>query len=59
MEPLAREGEVLISKALRFHPEVDGVCFVFAEEKRPLKKAVAKLTGGHRIECYSVRLKGA
>ena len=50
---------MLISKALRFHPEVDGVCFVFAEEKRPLKKAVAKLTGGHRIECYSVRLKGA
>ncbi len=59
LEPLAKPGEVLISKSLRFHPEVAGDGrFEFAEEKRPLKKAVGELPEGHEIECWSVRLKG-
>jgi class 3 adenylate cyclase len=56
LEPMAHTGEVLISEALRYHPDVEEERFIFTEEQRALKKAVGDQQQGDLIECYSVKL---
>jgi class 3 adenylate cyclase len=54
LEPMAEPGEVLVSKALRFLPDVDTERFNFRVQRRVLKKDVADHKAGESIECYSV-----
>ena len=56
LEPIAEPGEVLISKILRYHPDVDEERFTFCEERRALRKDVGIHKAGEQMECYSVQL---
>src|SRR6058998_3657033 len=56
LEPLAKQGEVLITEELRYHPEVKQDRFLFTRHQRSLKKAVGDQQQGEVIECYSVQL---
>ncbi len=56
LEPMAEPSEVLISKNLRYHPDVDEERFTFREQRRALKKDVGDHKEGEQIECYSVQL---
>lgn len=55
LEPMAEPGEVLISKILRYHPDVDEERFTFCEQRRALRKGVGIHKKGKQIECYSVK----
>ena len=57
LEPLAEQGEVLITEELRYHPEVKQDRFIFTRYQRSLKKAVGDQQQGDEVECYSVRLR--
>jgi len=56
LAPLAEQGEVLITEALRYHPEVKQDRFIFTRYQRSLKKAVGDQEQGTVIECYTVQL---
>ena len=57
LESIADEGEVLISKVLRYHSDVDQTRFIFTEVKRKVKKAFADHKVGDELTCYTVSLK--
>ncbi len=57
LEPIANTAEVLVSKSLRFHPDVDPNRFIFTKEHRRLKKAVGDKKVGDEIACYAVQMK--
>ncbi len=57
LEPIANTAEVLVSKSLRFHPDVDHNRFIFTKEHRRLKKAVGDKKDGDEVECYAVQMK--
>lgn len=57
LEPVAKSGEVLVSKDLRFHPEVFAGGFTFCKCDRKLVKPAGKYGAEGLIECYSVTLK--
>jgi len=56
LEPMANPGEVLVTKELRYYPDVKQDRFIFTLEKRPLQKAVGDKPKGTLIECYAVAL---
>ena len=56
LEPLAEQGEVLMTEELRYHPEVEPDRFLFTRHQRSLKKAVGDQQQGDVVECYSVKL---
>jgi hypothetical protein len=53
LEPLAEQGEVLITVELRYHPEVEPDHFVFIRHQRILKKDVGDQQQGDVVACYS------
>jgi class 3 adenylate cyclase len=57
LEPLAEQGEVLITEELRYHPEVKQDHFIFTHQRRSLKKAVGGQQQSDMIECYGVKLR--
>ena len=56
LEPLAKRGEVLISKELRAH-DLNEDLFQFQKTKRELKKAVGDLKAKAEISCHIVTNK--
>jgi len=57
LEPMADPGEVLISKSLRFHPDVEEDRFLFTTQHRTPEKSFGAHKMDQVIECYSVQLR--
>jgi class 3 adenylate cyclase len=57
LETMAEVNEVLISKELYEHPDINRDKFIFQLHMRPLKKSVGNLPTGTLVECYGVQLK--
>jgi len=57
LEPLAEPGQVLISKNLRYHPDLDVALFDFTPVKHQFNKAVGNHKAGDAVTCYVAKLR--
>ena len=55
LEPLAEQGEVLMTEEGRSHRQVKYDCFLFTCQQRSLKKAVGDQHQGDGVACYAVQ----
>lgn len=59
LEPLARDGEVLVSPQLRYRPEIEEARFLFHPLSRRIRKALGSKEAGESVRCYAVSLREA
>ena len=60
LEPLAEQGEVLMTEELRYHRQVKHDRFLCTRQQRSFKKAVGDQHQGDGVACYAVqRVEGS